>query len=85
MPRTNLSLSLSLNLSLNPTPTPTQTQWKTYSAGVDVTVDGDRLDAHLATGLDHLIQREKTKHMNGDDGVVTSPSPLMLHEHSGCE
>lgn len=30
-------------------------QRETYSAGVNVTVDGDRLDAHLATGLDHLI------------------------------
>lgn len=50
-PNPNLSLSLSR----------TQNQWKTYSTGVDVTVDGDRLDAHLATGLDHLIQREKNK------------------------
>lgn len=38
-----------------------QNQRETHSAGVHITVDGDRLDAHLATGLDHLIKIEKNR------------------------
>lgn len=55
--------------------------WKTYSAGVNVTVDGYRLDAHFATGLDHLVREVGkkntfgTKEQKSDDRSGGSPFP----------
>lgn len=36
----------------------TEKQRETHGAGVDVTVDGNGLDAHLATGFDHLRKKK---------------------------
>lgn len=59
----------------------TQNEKETYSAGVNVTVDGHRLDAHLATGLHHLIKPDTGQ--NTDE--LQAPPPLIWHEHSIIE